>query len=124
MNSIVYLVGVIVWQGRMTWLNGANLVLAPVVPLLLGAPQRTYHVSDGAEIRMGDHFDAVADAFGLPRPPRLTRARAQATLSPAQMSFLCESRRLDNRRLREELRVRLRYPTPAAAWPPRSRTRA
>src|SRR4029079_18757933 len=31
--------GVIVWQGRMMWLNGANLVLAPVVPLLLGAPK-------------------------------------------------------------------------------------
>ncbi len=32
-------IGVIVWQGRMMWLNGANLVLAPVVPLLLGAPK-------------------------------------------------------------------------------------
>jgi len=31
--------GVVVWQGRMMWLNGANLVLAPVVPLLLGAPK-------------------------------------------------------------------------------------
>ncbi len=31
--------GVIAWQGRMMWLNGANLVLAPVVPLLLGAPK-------------------------------------------------------------------------------------
>lgn len=31
--------GVIVWQGRMMWLSGANLVLAPVVPLLLGAPK-------------------------------------------------------------------------------------
>jgi vitamin B12/bleomycin/antimicrobial peptide transport system ATP-binding/permease protein len=30
---------VIMWQGRMMWLNGANLVLAPVVPLLLGAPK-------------------------------------------------------------------------------------
>lgn len=30
---------VIVWQGRMMWLNGANLVLAPVIPLLLGAPK-------------------------------------------------------------------------------------
>ena len=30
---------VVVWQGRMMWLNGANLVLAPVVPLLLGAPK-------------------------------------------------------------------------------------
>jgi len=31
--------GVITWQGRMMWLNGANLILAPVVPLLLGAPK-------------------------------------------------------------------------------------
>lgn len=31
--------GVMAWQGRMMWLNGANLVLAPVVPLLLGAPK-------------------------------------------------------------------------------------
>ena len=30
---------VIAWQGRMMWLSGANLVLAPVVPLLLGAPK-------------------------------------------------------------------------------------
>ena len=30
---------VVVWQGRMMWLNGANLVLSPVVPLLLGAPK-------------------------------------------------------------------------------------
>ena len=65
---------------------------------------------------MGDHFDAVADAFGLPRPPRLTRDQAARTLSPMQMSFLAESRRLDNHRLHAELRVRLRYPTPAVAW--------
>ena len=81
-----------------------------------GAPQRIYHASDCSEMPMGEHFDAVADAFDLPRPPRLTRAQAALVLSPAQMSFLAESRRLDNRRLREELRLRLRYPTPAAAW--------
>ena len=51
-----------------------------------------------------------------PRPPRLTRAEAALRLSPMQMSFLAESRRLDNRRLRRELRLRLRYPTPAVAW--------
>jgi len=31
--------GAIAWQGRMMWLSGANYVLAPVVPLLLGAPK-------------------------------------------------------------------------------------
>jgi vitamin B12/bleomycin/antimicrobial peptide transport system ATP-binding/permease protein len=30
---------VILWQGRMTWLNGSNLILAPIVPLILGAPK-------------------------------------------------------------------------------------
>ncbi|OJY37236.1 MAG: hypothetical protein BGP06_00405 [Rhizobiales bacterium 65-9] len=29
---------VIVQQGRMTWLSGSNMVLAPVIPLLIGAP--------------------------------------------------------------------------------------
>jgi len=97
-------------------IHADDLARACVAALQRGAPQRVYHVSDNSEIKMGEHFDAVADAFGLPRPPRLTRAEAALRLSPLQMSFLAESRRLDNRRLRSELRLRLRYPTPAAAW--------
>jgi len=97
-------------------IHADDLARACAAALSRGAPQRIYHVCDGSESTMGEHFDAVADAFGLPRPPRLTRAEAARTLSAVQMSFLAESRRLDNRRLREELRLRLRYPTPAAAW--------
>ena len=93
-----------------------DLARACVAALLRGAPQRVYHASDDAQATMGDHFDQVADAFGLPRAPRLSRSAAALQLSPMQMSFLSESRRLDNRRLHRELRVRLRYPTPAAAW--------
>ena len=66
-------------------------------------------------LRMGDHFDLVADLCGLPRPERITREQAVARLSPLQASFLGESRRLDNRRLKRELRVALRYPTVADA---------
>ena len=97
-------------------IHADDLARACVAALLRGAPQRIYHASDDSEMKMGTHFDAVADAFGLPRAPRLSRADAARSLSPVQMSFLSESRRLDNRRLREELRLRLRYPTPAAAW--------
>jgi len=97
-------------------IHADDLAGACVAALTRGAPQRVYHVSDNSEMKMGEHFDAVADAFGLPRPPRLSREEASRTLSPMQMSFLAESRRLDNRRLREELRLRLRYPTPATAW--------
>lgn len=62
---------------------------------------------------MGDYFDAVADAFDLPRPERLTRAQIATRLSPLTLSFMSESRRLDNRRLKRELRLRLTYPTVA-----------
>ena len=60
---------------------------------------------------MGDYFDLVADRFALPRPPRLARAAAAELLSPVQMSFLAESRRLANRRMKAELRLVLRHPT-------------
>ncbi len=93
-----------------------DLARACIAALLRGAPQRVYHASDDAQSTMGEHFDAVADAFGLPRAPRLSRSAAALQLSPMQMSFLSESRRLDNRRLHRELRVRLRYTTPDAAW--------
>ena len=98
-------------------IHADDLARACVAALLRGAPQRIYHVSDDSQLTMGEHFDAVADAFGLARAPRLTRAEAAQVLSPLQMSFLAESRRLDNRRLREELRLRLRYPSVAAALP-------
>ncbi len=98
-----------------------DLARACVAALHRGAPQRVYHVCDDAESRMGEHFDLVADLAGLPRAPRLSRTEAAAQLSPMQMSFLSESRRLDNRRLKRELRVRLRYPTVAEALAPQAR---
>lgn len=60
---------------------------------------------------MGEYFDKVADAFDLPRPPRISRDEAERTLSPVQMSFMRESRRIGNRRLKKELKLRLAYPT-------------
>jgi len=76
-----------------------------------GAPQRVYHASDDTELRMGEYFDLAADLCGAPRPPRLSRAEAATQLSPMQLSFMSESRRLRNDRIKHELRLRLRYPT-------------
>ncbi|MGA7180400.1 MAG: SDR family oxidoreductase [Thiobacillaceae bacterium] len=91
--------------------------LAKIVWLALfrGRPNRSYHATDGSVRKMGDYFDMVADYFGLPRTPRITRAEAQRVLSPALLSFLNESRILDNTRVRKELKVRLTYPDVAAA---------
>jgi hypothetical protein len=64
---------------------------------------------------MGDYFDLVADRFALARPKRVTRVEATTLLSPLQMSFLGESRRLVNARMKRELGLVLRYPTVADA---------
>ena len=99
-------------------IHADDLARACVAALHRGAPQRVYHVSDDGEARMGEHFDAIADAIGLPRCPRLSLAEARQRLSPMQMSFLGESRRLDNRRLKRELRVGLHHPTVLQALVP------
>jgi nucleoside-diphosphate-sugar epimerase len=70
-----------------------------------------FNACDDSEIRMGDFFDLVADRFGLARPPRVSRAEALARVSPELASFMSESRRLCNGRMKEALGVRLRYPT-------------
>jgi hypothetical protein len=62
-------------------------------------------------LKMGEYFDLAASICQLPAPPRVSRQEAQAVMSPMQLSFMSESRRLDNRRLVRELRVSLRYPT-------------
>jgi len=69
-----------------------------------------YNVSDGEPSTMTDYFNAVADLLNLPRPPQITMAEAQWKLSPAMLSYLTESRRMDNRRMIEELGVTLLYP--------------
>ena len=74
-------------------------------------PQRVVHASDDSELLMGDYFDRIADAFGLPRAPRVSREEAEAQLEPMMLSFMRESRRLQNTRLRDEMRYTLRYPS-------------
>jgi nucleoside-diphosphate-sugar epimerase len=85
--------------------------LARIIALALarGMPNRVYHAVDESDMKMGDYFDAVARAFDLPAPPRLPRDALRAQVSPVLYSFMAESRRLDNRRIKEELGVRLSY---------------
>jgi nucleoside-diphosphate-sugar epimerase len=79
--------------------------------LARGRHQRVINASDDTELRMGDYFDLVADAYGKPRVPRISRDEAQQRLEPVTLSFMRESRRLGNARLKRELRFKLRYPT-------------
>ena len=81
--------------------------------LLRGPRQRVINAVDDSQMTLGDYLDQVADRLGLPRPPRHSRAELARTLSEVRMSFMRESRRLDTRRLKRELRVRLQWPTVA-----------
>jgi nucleoside-diphosphate-sugar epimerase len=76
-----------------------------------GQPQRVYNVSDDSELKMGDYFDLAADLYGLPRPRRVPRSTAEDELPLMLLSFMSESRRVMNERMKTELRLALRYPT-------------
>ncbi len=88
-----------------------DLVEICLAAMTRGAPRAVYNVSDGHPGSMTGYFNAVADFLGLPRPPVISLEEAQRELTPGMLSYLGESRRLSNRKLIEELGVRLRYPT-------------
>ncbi len=69
-----------------------------------------YNVSDGHPTTMTEYFNRVADAFGLQRPPQVSLEEARKVMTPLMLSYIGESRRMDNRKLLEELGVTLRYP--------------
>ncbi|HWH74909.1 MAG TPA: NAD-dependent epimerase/dehydratase family protein [Methylibium sp.] len=99
-------------------IHADDLARACVAALLRGRPQRAVHVCDDSELKMGDYYALVAALAGLPPPPRIARADAAARLGAATLSFMSESRRLSNRRLKAELRVALRYPDVRAGLAP------
>lgn len=92
-------------------IHAEDLAAACIAALERGGVNRCYNICDDSAERMGDWFDKLADAFGLPRPPRMARAEIRTRLSPMLLSFMSESRRLDNTRMKRELKLRLRYPT-------------
>ena len=92
-------------------IHADDLARACVMALWRGKPQRVYNTNDDTCLKMGDYFDLAADLYGLPRPPRVARSAAQSELPLMLLSFMSESRRLDNTRLKRELRLQLKYPT-------------
>jgi len=90
-------------------IHADDLARACLAALARGKPQRIVHACDDSELLMGDYFDLAAELCGLPRPPRISRAQARLQMSPMQLSFMSESRRLVNQRLKRELRLKLRH---------------
>jgi len=98
-------------DGYTNHIHADDLARACVAALWRGTPQRVVQVCDDSDMKTGDWYDLVADLSGLPRPARVTRAQAAEHFSAAQWSFLNESRRLSNARMKRELRLKLTRPT-------------
>lgn len=92
-------------------IHADDLARACIAALFRGRPQRVVNANDDTDLKMGEYMDLAADLYRLPPPPRIDRDEAQRQMSAQRLSFMNESRRLDNARLKRELRVRLRYPT-------------
>ena len=91
-------------------IHADDLAAACIAAMHLGRANRAYNVVDDTDMKMAEYFDRVAEAYCLPKAPRLTRNDAEKVLSPIQMSFMRESRRIGNWRLKNELNLRLAFP--------------
>jgi len=69
-----------------------------------------YNACDGHPSTMSHYFKSIAKALNLPMPPELDLEQAEKQLSAGMLSYLRESRRMSNRKVLEELNVKLQYP--------------
>ena len=91
-------------------IHADDLALACCAAARRGHAGQAYNISDGHPTTMTDYFWRIADRYGLKRPPAISLAEARQVLSPNMLSFLEESKRLDNRRMLDKLQVTLQYP--------------
>ena len=70
-----------------------------------------FNVSDGNPSSMTSYFNACADALSMPRQPQVTLNEARLTMSPLMFSYVSQSQIVDNSRMRDRLKVNLRYTT-------------
>lgn len=96
------------WSNR---IHAEDLARICVAAAEHGRPGAIYNASDGHPTTMTDYFMQVAELMEIEPPPVISLDEAREILSPAMLSFLGESRRLDNALMRKELGVKLRYPT-------------
>lgn len=91
-------------------IHADDLAAICIAAMQRAAADSVYNVSDGQPGNMTAYFNAIADHFGLPRPPQISLAEAHDRLSAGMLGYLQESRRVSNRKLLDELQVQLQYP--------------
>jgi nucleoside-diphosphate-sugar epimerase len=87
-----------------------DLAAVCIVAAERAAAGEVFNVSDGQSGTMTGYFNAIADLLGLPRPPQVSMAEANRVMNPIMLSYLKEARRMDNRKMIEQLGIVLQYP--------------
>ncbi len=95
-------------------IHALDLVRICLAAMTKGEGGDIFNVSDGQQSTMSEYFTAVADLHNLPRPRQITLAEAEKEMNPLMLSYLKESRRMDNRKMLEKLEIELLYPNLAA----------
>lgn len=91
-------------------IHADDLARIAIAALVRGGGGRIFNASDDSVLKMGEYFDLVAEHFSLPPPPRVEWGVAVENIPEPMLSFMRESRRLSNGRLKRELRIRLQFP--------------
>jgi nucleoside-diphosphate-sugar epimerase len=68
-----------------------------------------YNVSDGQPGTMTQYFNLVADMLDMPRPEQISMERAKEIMNPMMLSYLQETRRMNNKKMLAELDIVLQY---------------
>lgn len=95
-------------------IHADDLARVCLAAALRGEDGDVFNVSDGHPTTMTHYFNAVADLLGYPRPRQVSLEEARRVMSPLMISYMSESRRLDNGRMLEKLGIELLYPDLAA----------
>lgn len=69
-----------------------------------------FNVSDGQPGTMTQYFNHVSALLGLPPLPQVNMDEAKRVMNPMMLSYLTETRRMNNRKMLEQLGVTLKYP--------------
>ena len=87
-----------------------DLVNVCEIALLNSAITGIYNVTDGHPGTMFEYFSGVAAAMNLPAPPAISLEDARQQLSAGMLSYMDESRRINNSKLLNDFKLELKYP--------------
>jgi len=98
-------------SGYTNRIHADDLSALCVEALLEKVSSGIYNCCDGQPSTMNDYFTQVADALGFPRPEEISLSQAKLTLSEGMLSYLAESKRISNKKLKSHFKTEFKYPS-------------